>query len=174
MLPEYLFFWDHAPARDGSIGKTCLSQWYDAPFTIDHCRYPTAEHYMMACKARLFGDVDNLKRILLASHPREAKQLGRAVRNFNRSVWRQHAFEMVVQGNMAKFSQNPRLKAFLFSTGEAVLVEASPEDRLWGIGLSENDADIHHPEVWPGENLCGFAIMEARARLFPQKETEVS
>ena len=53
---EFLFFWGHQPSKDGTITKSCLSQWYAAPFVVDGLVYPTAEHWMMAEKARLFGD----------------------------------------------------------------------------------------------------------------------
>lgn len=164
---KYLCFWGHQKNRDGSIGKTCLSQWYDAGFTIAGVRYATAEHYMMAEKARLFADDKALNKILKAAHPGEAKKLGRSVKNYREETWRQHRFAIVVRGNQAKFSQNQALKDFLVNTGDRVLVEASPRDRIWGIGMGESHADIENPAKWNGLNLLGFALMEARALLSP-------
>ena len=165
LQPKYLFFWGHQPQVDHRIDKSCLSQWYEASFTINQITYPTAEHYMMAEKARLFEDEANLQKILLAQHPGEAKKLGRAVQNFDGSRWEAHRFEIVVQGNSAKFSQNQALKTFLFNTKNRILVEASPNDAIWGIGLSQDDAQASQPEQWAGLNLLGFALMTVRANL---------
>jgi len=162
---KYLCFWGHQPNRDGSIGKTCLSQWFEASFEIDGVQYPTAEHFMMAGKARLFDDNDALEKILAAGHPGEAKKLGRLVRNFDGRIWGEARFEIVVEANVAKFSQNEKLKTFLLGTGKRVLVEASPRDRIWGIGLGRKNPDAENPHNWRGENLLGFALMEARRRI---------
>lgn len=163
--PKFVFFWGHQRPRGGSISKFCLSQWYDAPFQVAGQRYPTAEHYMMAAKAKLFGDVEVLPRILKAAHPGEAKKLGRRVKSFNEAIWAARSMSIVVEANLHKFGQNEPLAEFLLSTGKRVLVEASPRDRIWGIGLSEEDSDAMHPDRWRGENKLGFALMEVRARL---------
>lgn len=157
---KYLFFWGHRQTE--TITKTCLSQWYPAPFKIDGISYPTAEHYMMAEKARLFGDQNILERILEASHPSQAKKLGRQIANFDYEVWNTRRFEVVVAGNVAKFGQNAQLKEFLLNTGQRVLVEASPVDRIWGIGMAQDDPQIENPDSWQGLNLLGYALMEAR------------
>lgn len=161
---EYLFFWGHE-ARGPSLGRECLSQWYEAPFESRGVRVPTAEHHMMAEKARLFGDEEHLAAILAARHPGEAKRLGRAVRGFDEAVWDRRRFGIVVEGSVAKFSAHPPLRAFLLATGSRVLVEASPRDTIWGIGLGANHADAPFPERWRGQNLLGFALMAARQRL---------
>jgi ribA/ribD-fused uncharacterized protein len=163
--PKYLFFWGHQPPREGGIGNHCLSQWWMAPFLVDGVCYPSAEHFMMAEKARLFGDDDTLARILEVSHPGGAKLLGREVRGFEEEAWEKVRFEIVVRGNEAKFGQNPALRQHLLGTAGRVLVEASPVDRIWGIGLPANDPRACDPESWRGENLLGFALMEARGRL---------
>ena len=163
--PKWLFFWGHTPARDGSISKSCFSQWEGHPFTIDGVGYRTAEHYMMACKARLFDDQAILAKIVAARTPGEAKKLGRSVEGFEEGVWLRQRWDIVVAGNVAKFGQHPTLRAFLLETGERVLVEASPADRIWGIGMAAGDPDAENPSAWPGLNLLGFALMEARARL---------
>jgi ribA/ribD-fused uncharacterized protein len=163
--PKFLFFWGHEPRRKGLIDQTCFSQWFAAGFTLDGVRYPTAEHYMMAEKARLFSDDATLAKILDAPHPGAAKQLGRDVRTFDEARWRRARYEIVVKGNAAKFSQNEPLKSFLLNTGHRVLVEASPVDRTWGIGLAADDPRALHPEQWRGLNLLGFALMDVRDAL---------
>lgn len=120
---------------------------------------------MMHQKAQLFGDGSAATRLLSASNPGEAKAIGREVKGFEQSLWEQQRFEIVVSGNMAKFNANPELKAFLLGTTDRVLVEASPVDKVWGIGLAEDDPNCSNPGNWKGENLLGFALMEVRARL---------
>lgn len=163
--PKYLLFWGHQPERDGSVGSGSLSQWWSAPFTVDGTRYPTAEHWMMAGKARLFGDEAIVPRILAARSPAEAKKLGRQVAGFEERRWAAARFELVVQGNVAKFGSSDELRSYLLGTAHRVLVEASPLDRLWGIGLAADDERATDPYRWRGLNLLGFALMEARARL---------
>ena len=162
---KYLFFWGHTPRQDAPIGKECLSQWYAAPFTLEGQLYPTAEHYMMAEKARLFKDDKLLPQILAARSPAEAKQLGRSIQNFDDKTWNQQRFDIVVAGNQAKFSQHEALGEFLRNTSQRILVEASPKDRIWGIGLAANDPRAENPNLWKGLNLLGFALMEVRGRL---------
>ena len=163
--PRYLFFWGHRPLPNGKIGNPCFSQWWPAAFSVDGLRYPTAEHFMMSEKARLFGDEEVRAQILDASSPKKAKELGRQVRNFNEQVWVEARFRFVVTGNLAKFSQNSEIGDHLLGTRDRVLVEASPADRIWGIGLAADSAQAMDPEQWPGLNLLGFALMEVRERL---------
>lgn len=163
--PKYIFFWSHRTAQTGSITWACLSQWYFSPFCVNGLVYPTAEHYMMAEKARLFGDLHTLENILAAPSPASAKALGRTVQGFDGSVWAKNRCRIVINGSFEKFRQNPDLLAFLLATGKGILVEASPSDKIWGIGLAENDFEAKNPTKWPGLNLLGFALMEVRARL---------
>ena len=162
---DLFFFWGHTPKAAGVVDKSCLSQWYPAPFVIDGVSYATAEHWMMASKARTFGDDEALGRILATSDPHEAKKLGRTVRNFDGDRWTSVCFDLVVAGNVAKFGQDEALRRFLVDTGSSVLVEAAPRDTIWGIGLAQDDERAHDPRRWRGQNLLGFALMEARARL---------
>src|SRR5262245_26820332 len=113
---KYLFFWGHQPRPDGRLGPGCLSQWWPAAFTVDGAEYRSAEHYMMAAKARLFGDAPAEQRILAARQPAQAKALGRAVHGFNEQTWERHRFEIVVAASTAKFGQNPDLRAYLAGT----------------------------------------------------------
>ncbi len=132
---------------------------------IDDIVYQTAEHWMMAAKARLFGDGDTLAKILESSDPKTAKALGRTVKNFDSDVWTANARRLVTEGNIAKFGQNQELRTFLLATGNLVLVEASPYDRIWGIGLMADDERVKNPGTWQGQNLLGFALMDVREQL---------
>ncbi|MFI6208766.1 NADAR family protein [Streptomyces sp. NPDC051041] len=162
---RYLHFWGHRPRPDGRLGPGCLSQWWPSPFTVDGVAYATAEHWMMAGKARLFGDAEGERRVLGAAHPAEAKKAGRLVRGFDEAIWRRERFRIVVEGNVHKFGAHAGLREFLLNTGDRVLVEASPVDRVWGIGLAAADEAAQDPERWRGPNLLGFALMAARERL---------
>jgi len=162
---EFLFFWGHQPSKDGSIIKTCMSQWWPADFEEDGIVYKTAEHYMMAGKARLFNDQEIAEKIIAKTSPKDVKDLGRQIRNFDAALWDKHKYTIVEQGNYLKFSQNNNLKQFLLQTGSKVLVEASPVDPIWGIGLAEDHADAKDPLKWKGENLLGFALMEVRDKI---------
>lgn len=162
---KWLMFWGHKPQPDGSIGQGCLSQWWPCRFTVDEVEYASAEHWMMAAKARLFDDPEALDQILAAKTPAEAKKLGRLVHGFDEQIWAAQRFDLVVQGNVAKFGQDEALRSFLLSTANRVLVEASPRDRLWGIGMGASNEAATDPAHWRGLNLLGFALMEARERL---------
>ena len=163
--PKFLYFWGHQPQRDGSVGVGCLSQWWPAAFTLDGRTFRTAEHYMMWRKARLFGDEESAELILAAGHPSQAKRLGRGVRGFDDEAWNAERFGIVVAAGVAKFGQHPELSDYLSTTGRRVLVEASPMDRVWGIGLTATDDRAADPRRWRGLNLLGFALMRARAEL---------
>jgi ribA/ribD-fused uncharacterized protein len=159
---RYLFFWSHRPPRGGGIGPGCLSQWWPSAFEVDGLAYPSAEHYMMAGKARLFGDEATAEAIRAATDPAAAKALGRRVRGFDERRWASEREAIVTRGNLAKFSADPALREFLVGTGERVLVEASPVDRIWGIGRAADDELAARPEAWRGLNLLGFVLMDVR------------
>ena len=164
--PEFLFFWGHTPKpNQRHIGRECLSQWYPAEFVVDDTTFATAEHFMMYRKALLFDDRDTATRILAARQPGAAKALGRAVRGFDETVWKKERVAIVVAASVAKFGQNAALRTFLLNTKSQVLVEASPRDAIWGIGLSASDSTARSPHQWPGLNLLGFALMTARFAL---------
>lgn len=171
---KYLFFWGHRPSWDGAITKTCLSQWFESPFECDGIRYSTAEQFMMAEKARLFKDALSLQHILKSHNPGAIKKLGREVLGFDEDAWNEARLDIVVRGNMAKFSQNLALQQFLINTGDRVLAEASPTDKIWGIGMSETDPGVENPNLWKGLNLLGFALMEVRSRLKPARLVETT
>lgn len=162
---KFLFFWGHTPAADGHISEACLSQWWMCQFTVEGVEYNCAEQFMMAEKARMFGDEEMLAKILEAVHPKEMKAYGRAVSGFDREAWDSACYEIVRKGNEAKFSQNPELLDFLLKTEKRILVEASPRDRIWGIGMGKSNPDAEDPLKWKGTNLLGFALTEARDHL---------
>ena len=162
---KFLHFWGHQPQRDGSIGAGCLSNWWPAAFEVDGRSFATAEHWMMWSKAILFDDLESATDVLVASHPQQAKAIGRQVRGFDQATWEKHRYAIVVAGCTAKFSQHRDLKDYLLTTGDRVLVEASPRDQIWGIGMGAANPNAEDPTQWRGQNLLGFALMEARAIL---------
>ena len=159
--PEFMFFWGHR-AKPNTVTKACFSQWWPSSFTVDDATYATAEHWMMAHKAKLFGAEDIYEKILTHPDPGAAKRLGRKVRNFEPDIWDSKKFDIVVDGNLHKFQQNEDLARFLLGTGDKVLVEASPVDAIWGIGLAQDHEDALSPEKWRGPNLLGYALMTVR------------
>jgi len=162
---KFVLFWGHTAPATGEVGPHVFSQWWPHEFSIDDVSYATAEHYMMAEKARLFGDEEHLDLILAAETPGEAKKLGRKVRNFDGERWNAERLDVVARGSAAKFASDDSLRTYLVGTGHRVLVEASPRDRIWGIGMGRNNASAEKPSQWRGKNLLGFALMQARAEL---------
>ena len=162
---ELCLFWGHQPSKDGSITKSCFSQWWMKDFCSMENSYLCLEQYMMAGKAGLFGDQEIRKEILECSDPRQIKALGRKVRGFDQKVWDQFKYAIVLSGNWCKFSQNRDLREFLLATGDSVLVEASPYDNIWGIRLQASSPEAQDPRKWRGQNLLGFALMEVRDEL---------
>ncbi|WMW80308.1 NADAR family protein [Undibacterium cyanobacteriorum] len=162
---DFLFFWGHQEKHPKTVTKACLSQWYPARFQVDGQTYISAEQYMMAAKAKLFKDQSVYDRILLETEQGKIKALGRQIKGFDETIWTLHRLEIVCEANLAKFSQNPALKNFLLNTGNRILVEASPVDFIWGIGLSHDAPEANNPDSWLGENLLGFCLMEVRRRL---------
>ena len=150
----HLFFW-------GSI----YSQWQKARFSEDGISYNSAEQYMMAMKARQFQDAEAFDKIMAAKDPREQKAIGRTVKGFDSKVWDKVAFDHVVQANRLKFAQNPQMKAALLATGDLIIVEGSPYDTIWGVGLMWDDPAIEDPANWKGQNLLGEALMKVRSEL---------
>lgn len=166
---EFIFFWGHQPGKAGQITSSCFSQWYGIGFEYKGIEYATAEHWMMAEKARLFHDSESLILILNSNTPEEAKALGRRVENFDDTVWKAKRESIVMNGNYLKFTQNASLRNYLLSTEEKVIVEASPYDRIWGVGLKSNNPRINKIEDWQGLNLLGYALMEVRDKIRKEK-----
>lgn len=151
---RFVFFW-----------SGFLSQWHRCVFEIDGVTYNCAEQFMMHSKALLFGDTEMAERILKADTPRAQKMMGQRVRGFDTAVWEREREGIVFRGNYAKFSQSAGLRKKLLRTGDKILVEASPQDIIWGIGLAADDPDALDPAKWRGQNLLGKALMAVRDRL---------
>jgi ribA/ribD-fused uncharacterized protein len=162
---DFVFFWGHTPRAGAAEGPWLLSQWYPAPFVVDDVEYPTAEHFMMAQKAALFGDDEHGAAIVAAVDPAEVKALGRRIRRFDGATWSAAREAIVTRGSTEKFRQNPALRRYLESTGAKILVVASPQDAIWGVGVAEDDERARDPRRWPGLNLLGACLMRARATL---------
>ena len=163
--PKVVAFWSHV-GRGAEIGPHVLSQWFPSRFTDEYGRaFQTAEHYMMWRKAALFDDSTTAEKILAARSPGAAKALGRHVEGFDESVWADERWLIVVEGSVLKFQADAHLRDYLLATRNRVLVEASPKDTVWGVGLPADFDGIEVPTRWQGLNLLGFALMEARARL---------
>lgn len=163
---KYLYFWGHTQKVQDLIDKSCFSQWFPAKFEVKGVQYQNTEQYMMAQKAKLFADEKIFQKILQTENPEKIKVLGRQVKNYEDDVWNRYRYSIVLEGNLAKFSQNENLKQFLYSTHERVLVEASPVDKIWGIGLAANHEHVQNPLLWDGLNLLGFTLMDVRKQLF--------
>ncbi len=154
MSEKFTFFWNGP-----------FSQWEEAEFEIDDVTYNCAEQYMMAMKAKMFDDLDTLDRIMEAEWPREQKKLGRQVKGFDVERWNTRAREIVYEGNYAKFTQNPHLLEKLMATKGTTLVEASPEDCIWGIGMAEGEPGIEDRDNWRGTNWLGEVLTGLREDL---------
>lgn len=150
---DFVFFW-------GGI----FSQWYPTEFTVDGIWYCTAEQYMMAEKARFFGDEYALEKILATPDPEEQKAWGRKVKLFNKEKWEEVCKDVVYKGNYAKFTQNPEYMQALLNTTKEI-VEASPKDEIWGIGLSASNPLAWNKETWKGTNWLGEVLMKLREEL---------
>ncbi len=142
-----------------------FSQWHGCRFTIDGRVYGCAEQYMMEQKALLFGDEEAAEQIRLARTPREQKALGRKVRNFDAARWSAAARDVVFRGNWAKFTQQESLKGLLLATRGTTLVEASPRDAIWGIGLAESDPRATNRSTWRGTNWLGQVLTAVREEI---------
>nr|EIU2701791.1 NADAR family protein [Pseudomonas aeruginosa] len=145
--------------------KDLFSNWFISPFEVKGVRFNCVEQFMMYCKAKLFQDEAIAQRILATAHPRDQKVLGRQVANYVDSLWCERRAKIVAHGCYAKFSQDVRLRDALLATAGTVLVEASPYDRIWGVGFGENDPRVLDPRQWRGQNLLGIALAEVRERL---------
>ena len=152
----YVLFWQP---------PSVFGQWTYSELTVEGGFYTCAEQYMMAEKAALFGDHSARRQIMATQDPRTHKALGQKVEGFSDKVWIPARLDIVVRGNLAKFGQNPAMHAELWATGDRVLVEASPMDRIWGLGSRADDPRATKPAQWRGQNLLGEALTVVRDRL---------
>ena len=143
----------------------CFSNWYYSPFVIDDFCYQHVEQYLMACKAKLFHDFKHYTYILRSDTPQQCKALGKKVTPYDDSQWSKARKDVLLKALTAKFEQNKDLKKMLLDTGDALIAEASPFDRIFGIGMTAEQAGCCPPEQWQGENLLGKVLMEVREKL---------
>ncbi len=142
-----------------------FSNWYPSPFVWGGIRFFCMEQYMMYRKAAMFRDEESAAAILAATDPATCKALGRGVKGFDKRTWDARGQLAVFSGLMVKFSQNEELREQLLATGDAILAECSPTDRIWGIGLSLTEERRLDPDLWQGKNLMGYALMEVREQM---------
>lgn len=153
---KYVFFY-------GSV----FSQWAATPFTENGRTFATAEQYMMYHKATTMGDMETAKKIMDTTHPDEQKALGREIKPWIQEKWDAVKYQIVVGGNILKFSQNPDAFEQIMTLGKGRhFVEASPTDKIWGIGLSERDPRCLDEANWQGQNLLGKALDETYNYLY--------
>lgn len=154
---KYTFFW-----------QSFLSQWTYTEFSDGEQTYNCCEQYMMYQKAKLFNDKETANMIMLSKTPREQKALGRQVKNFDLSIWNKNKEQIVYNGNYLRFSQNPEHREKLFKTAGTTLVEASPYDKIWGIGLTKDDPRALDESQWEGQNLLGKILTKVRDDLMDE------
>jgi ribA/ribD-fused uncharacterized protein len=151
---NYTFFWDGP-----------FSQWSPSPFVVDGQKYSCAEQFMMYKKAMTFGDTEIARKVMETESPREQKALGRKVKGFNPDIWGAIARDVVMRGNIAKFTQSKRHYDALMATMGTLVVEASPYDTVWGIGMGADEAARVSEADWKGTNWLGQVVTEVREAL---------
>lgn len=151
---KFTFFW-----------KGPYSNWHLRSFEVDRIVYSCGEQWMMAEKARLFGDKAAERKIMASANPKEQKALGREVTPFDEDVWNANARAIVKRGRIAQFSQHPDMLEALLATEGTTLVEASPYDQIWGIGLRQTDPRALSRSTWRGTNWLGEVLTEVREEL---------
>lgn len=142
-----------------------LSNWHPAVFTYRGRQFNCVEQFMMFAKAKMFGDEGAADKIMATTDPRKQKAMGRNVQGYDDALWAAKRLNIVTVACREKFSQNPALLAQLLATKDTIIVEASPYDKVWGIGVGENDPRALDPSKWLGLNLLGEALMKVRAQL---------
>jgi len=145
--------------------KHPFSQWHKCSFELEDLIFTSAEQYMMYGKAILFGDKETATKILRTKNVREQKQLGRQVANFDKEIWDLNAPTIVYRGNKEKFKQNKEFLDLLLSTKGKTIVEASPDDNIWGISLTEKQEEAKSIFTWKGTNWLGIVLTELREEL---------
>lgn len=160
---DFVFFYGHTEGKK----HACFSNWYPSPFTKDGIRFENTEQYLMYRKALLMGDNSIALQILKTPDPKDVKALGRKVKNWDEEKWIAHREQIMYDGCLAKFSnpENVALKNELLATYPKRLVEASPYDTIWGIGLGANDERAKQQSNWKGLNLLGKTLDKVRNNL---------
>lgn len=142
-----------------------FSQWYNSPFEYHNMKFSCCEQFMMVNKAIIFSDPDSVNSILAAKHPQEQKSLGRAIKNFHQEFWDELKLNVVFTGNYLKFTSSEELKEIILRTEDSLLVEASPFDKIWGIGLGMTDSRKEDESLWMGQNLLGICLTGVREKI---------
>jgi ribA/ribD-fused uncharacterized protein len=150
---EFHFFWE---------SNSPFSQWHECSFIAFGLTFNTAEQYMMYEKALLFEDYNTASKLLTTTNPRQQKELGRQVINFDDIIWKENCRRIVYEANKLKFLQNENLLVELMNTDDKLLVEASPYDTIWGIGLKADDERAQNLQTWQGTNWLGFILTSLR------------
>lgn len=162
----FLSNWYKSPfetkCRFGSCDESKISVIEELPQDVRYC---CAEQFLMAAKATLFGDIDSYERIMKTSSPREMKDFGRRVKGFDQDVWDANKATIMRFALHFKFEQNEELAEGLLLTGDRIIIEASPYDTVWGVGLGPNDKRLLNTDEWRGQNLLGECLMDARRAL---------
>lgn len=155
-MEQFTFFWSN---------KSPFSNWYRAEFEVENIRFNCSEQYMMYQKAILFDDQETAQKVLSTTNPGKQKAFGRQVKNFNQETWDNNCKQIVYDANYAKFTQNENLLKALLKTKHTTLVEASPVDFIWGIGLAEDDPRALDKNQWRGKNWLGEILTQLREDL---------
>lgn len=153
---KYVFFW---------VNADVYSNWHKSQFYMNGQRFANSEQAMMYEKAKLMGDREVMTAVLATTDPKEIKALGRTVAPWDQIAWECNRLHIMTEVCYAKFTSTDALRNELLSTGNRTIVEASPYDTIWGIGMKENDEGVDDPENWNGLNLLGIALMNVRTRL---------
>lgn len=168
---QFTFFWSGPFSQWAPSNFTAdLSPWASDSFKEElelwgiplKTQFNTAEQFMMCGKAVIFEDKDFYEIILNSDDPEEQKAAGRQIRNFDKTVWELHAKDIVYAGSYAKYTQSDYYKSELLKTGDTLIVEASPEDKIWGIGLRKEDPRCKNPDLWQGTNWLGEVLTKVR------------
>lgn len=151
VTPTHVYFWNGP-----------YSNWHPKRFEYEGHIFENSEQAFMWKKAMFFGDTKIAEQVLNTPNPRENKALGRKVKNFDAYKWTQASYGIMVEVNMAKWAESSE---DLLSTGDLILVEASPKDLIWGVGYAPFDKEVLDEKNWKGQNLLGKALMEVRTKL---------
>lgn len=159
MREDFVFFWGNASP---------FSNWHKSEFVHDGITYNCSEQFMMQKKALLFGDLNVAEQVMQTPNPSKQKGLGRTIRGFDKDIWLQNCIGIMVPGLVSKFTQVPHCTEAMRITGKKIIVEASPVDPIWGIGLSESDPRAWDKGTWLGKNLLGVCLMKTRDEIWPE------
>lgn len=154
---KYIFFWEGELSNFYPCNLSYLSDntWI---------KCTTSEQMFMWFKAITFQDYDTAKLILQAETPKEAKKLGRKVKGFDESTWNLVKEKIMRFVLYKKFMYNAKLRDYLLNPefDGKIFVEASPYDKIWGVGLGQDDPLIDDENNWLGQNLLGKLLTDLR------------